>query len=553
MGTPKSPSIEHKVDQVLCLGNKVALYRLFQNDSTSRGLGFQAMVMADHYRSPHEAQAVLQEWQSSAGDPYALFASTYARLALGEAQAVPIGIQELQKISQRPLYLGQWLLIEHAGRARQFAQQAELVSLALKQETRAKDWIFHAVLRSIDQDNPDLMPLRKLLTKVKDDSPLLHLLRWRVAEDMPIVERITKLENLARHNPQIAPIRVQLAALYFNVGQGRNALATLDHVAELDALDAGMIGRRLALAMMLPDTIGTTEQKLMQIMQQVPQTVRQCGIVASYLLVLYWLTGRLVEAYETVKEHYPFTQLEDCDNDRPARVFFNYVVSLCVHWQENQRLYQGSGLPLTVIGESHSLSPHLTKYPLQGTNYRTQAAFVMGCKMFHLGSKFRTVYQEAVEAHLADIEPASAIMFAIGEIDCRPEEGIWPAAQKSNKRVLEIANKTVDGYLTFVAAKIAKYRFSKVIIQGVAAPGYELTGKRDPGDKPKFLGMIKAVNERLKAGSLAFGWQFLDIYSATADENGLGNRRWHLDGWHLKPSFYQQADRWLVKPPTHRG
>lgn len=548
MDTPKSHGNEHKVDKVLCRGNKVALYRLFQNDSTPRGLSFQAMVMADHYRSPHEAHSLLPEWQNCAGDPYALFAATYARMALGEAQAVPLGIQELQKIGRRPQYLGQWLLIEHTGRARQFAQQAELVSLALKQETRAKDWIFHAVLRSLDQDSPDLAPLCKLLAKVKESSPLLHLLRWRVTEGAPLAERISRLEILARENPKVAPIHVQLAALYFNVGQGRNALAVLDHVAELDALDAGMIGRRLALAMMLPETIGTTAQKLIQVMQQVPQTVRQRGIVASYLLVLYWLTGKLVDAYETVKAHFPFTQLDDCDNDRPARVFFNYVVGLCVHWQENQGLYQSSGLPLTVIGESHSLSPHLTTFPLQGTSYRAQAAFVIGCKMFHLASQYRTVYQEAVEAHLASITPGNALMFAIGEIDCRPEEGIWPAAKKSGKDVQELVQETVDGYLAFIREAIAQHSFNSITIQGVPAPGYELTEKRDPGDTPGFLQMIKAVNERLKVGSLAQGWRFLDVYAATVNESGTGNGQWHLDGWHLKPAFYQQADRWLVKP-----
>ena len=169
----------------------------------------------------------------------------------------------------------------------------------------------------------------------------------------------------------------------------------------------------------------------------------------------------------------------------------------------------------------------------------------MGCKMFHLASQYRTVYQEAVEAHLASITPGNNLMFAIGEIDCRPEEGIWPAAKKSGKDVQELVQETVDGYLAFIREALAQYPFNSITIQGVPAPGYQLTEKRDPGDVPGFLQMIKAVNDRLKAGSLAQGWKFLDVYAATVNESGTGNGLWHLDGWHLKPTFYQQADRWL--------
>jgi len=62
--------------------------------------------------------------------------------------------------------------------------------------------------------------------------------------------------------------------------------------------------------------------------------------------------------------------------------------------------------------------------------------------------------------------------------------------------------------------------------------------------------MIAEVNRQLKEGVLARGWHFLDVYAATVGEDGTGNAQWHLDGWHLQPMFYTQADRWLVKPPA---
>jgi len=385
--------------------------------------------------------------------------------------------------------------------------------------------------------------LKKIVRPIHQTSAALALLKHRLDDTSSFEERSTALEQLARRFPDTPCIQIALAAWHYNSGRAYPALAALDHVAKLDALDAGMIGRRLALAMTLPDA-GDTESRLKELLQRVPQTPRQRGAIASYLLVLYWLGGRLDDAYAVVQTHHSFTRLEDCDNDRPARVFFNYVLGLCVQWQENRALYQGDGQSLAVIGESHSLSPHHTSFNLAGSRYRAQSSFVMGCKMFHLGAQFPTVYQEAVAAHLARLESGTALMFAIGEIDCRPEEGIWPAAQKSGKDAIALADETVDRYLAYIARQTEMTNFSKVIIQGVPAPGYELTEQRDPGDKAGFLHMIRRVNERLKSGSHAQGWLFLDVYAATANENGQGNGRWHLDGWHLKPAFYQEAEKW---------
>ncbi len=501
------------------------------------------MILADFYRSHIESNRLLKNFHFT-NDPYAAFASTYARMAMGDSRGVKLGIKKLQRISNRPRYLSQWLLIEYAGRMKQFVQQAELVRRALHQESQSPDWIIHALLRSLDQEDVDTQPLRQLFDKVQSESPLLSLLRHRLDDTAPLPERILRLEKLAQLHSDLPAVQVLLAALYYNIGAGRKCLTLLNHIAKLDNLDAGMIYRWLTLAMLHPDS-GDTEEQLISIMQQIPPIVRIQGIIASYLLVHYWLNFNLEKAHKIVKTHFEFAQLTECDSDRAARIFFNYVLGLCIHWQDNQTIYQGSGHSLHVIGESHSLSPHMTTFSLGNTRYRAQSAFLMGCKMFHLGTQFDTVYQEAAVAHIANIPPSSSIMFTIGEIDCRPGEGIWPAAHKSSRDVQELVRETVDRYLEFIKKQTHNFLIKNIIIQGVPAPGYTLSEKQDPGDIAGFLHMIKAVNERLKAGALAFGWQFLDVYAATADENGIGNEKWHLDGFHLKPSFYQDADKWL--------
>jgi hypothetical protein len=60
--------------------------------------------------------------------------------------------------------------------------------------------------------------------------------------------------------------------------------------------------------------------------------------------------------------------------------------------------------------------------------------------------------------------------------------------------------------------------------------------------------MIRKVNIELEAATRERGWSFLDVYSATANIDMEGNGEWHLDGWHLKQSFYVGVDRWLRLP-----
>ncbi len=60
--------------------------------------------------------------------------------------------------------------------------------------------------------------------------------------------------------------------------------------------------------------------------------------------------------------------------------------------------------------------------------------------------------------------------------------------------------------------------------------------------------MFVKINNLLKELTLKQGWNFLDIYSATVGEDKRGNKEWHIDGIHLQPLIYTQADKWLIKP-----
>lgn len=477
-------------------------------------------------------------------DPYVIFPSAYAYMALGKSDAVPNGVQRLLNVGCQP-YLVQWLLIEHAGRCQEFVRQAEFFRMAFDREKGNRDWIFHALLRSLDQSFVDMDPLRRVLPVDEGRGAVFDLLRWMIGQGNG-EERVAQLEFLAESNPRFAPVHIQLAAVYFNNGQGGKSLSILDHVANLDALDAGAISRMLSLIMMMHLNIDDAEHKLLKLMEIVPNTVRQKGIVASYLLIFYWISNKMESAFNLIKENLQFTVIDECENDKSARIFFNYILNLCVYRQKNKDIYHGNGCVLNVIGESHSLSPHMTSFHVGDILYSARANFVIGCKMFHLSNDGWNIYKEAVVSHLSKVAPGSGLMFTVGEIDCRPDEGIWPARLKSIKSIKEIVESTIDGYLNFLNDAIKGLELSKVIIQGIPAPGYELSDKIDAAEVRDFLMMVNYVNSYLKNSSLKRGWFFLDVYSATVDENFSGNFSWHLDKWHLKPDFYQFSNKWLI-------
>ena len=92
------------------------------------------------------------------------------------------------------------------------------------------------------------------------------------------------------------------------------------------------------------------------------------------------------------------------------------------------------------------------------------------------------------------------------------------------------------------------HQLASITVQGIPAPGYAFEEDKDPGDIPGFVAMIRAVNDCLRAKSLAAGFNFLDVHAATVGADGRGNGRWHLDGYHLSPAFYRQAQDWLRSP-----
>ena len=53
--------------------------------------------------------------------------------------------------------------------------------------------------------------------------------------------------------------------------------------------------------------------------------------------------------------------------------------------------------------------------------------------------------------------------------------------------------------------------------------------------------LIKDLNKKLKELSKKMGFGFLDVHELTDRGDGLSNKKWHMDGYHLSSQGFLKA------------
>lgn len=149
---------------------------------------------------------------------------------------------------------------------------------------------------------------------------------------------------------------------------------------------------------------------------------------------------------------------------------------------------------------------------------------------------------------MAMIPRQSTILLSIGEIDCRPAEGIINAWKKTPEKPLEeFAYSTASGYVSYVIG-IASRHGHRLVIGGVPAPNIKLLNILEADVAGQLVGLIRTFNATLKKLALASGMDFLDAYSLTDRGDGIADGQWHIDNYHLLPVAMAEAfDRYCLQ------
>ena len=531
----------------LTLFRDYAWASLWQKERCATASDWRSALLAAWWQNPPE-KPIAAAQLAIHRKPEPVFAAGIIGLSVGDGALAEAVLKRLLTL-HAPGWMSGWIGLELFGRKREFAHQASLLA-KFRQDVA---WPFAACLQSLDQKEIDPAPLLAYFEAHPPAHPLAEILVGRLLtaagkEELSLARLSALIPSLGNHADLKALAHYHLAyaatkALRFDL-----AIRAFDAAAQGGFIDIPTLSRWINLALSYPGAWSSVPARIAHAITLVPDDDRTKSAFAANALIFCWINAEFAKAFEVVKTYHNFQNLPEKPDDRNEQIFFRYVLYLCAYWQLHPEIYSAPdpGARLHVLGESHALSPANAPVAWHGSRYLARSHFVMGVKMWHLAREQSGLHREMLKLRIEQLPEGAEVLFCIGEIDCRPNEGIWSAARKQGRAVLPFVEMTVRGYLNRLAELISSRKLGRIVIQGVPAPNYDLSGTRDTGDPAGFLAMIAEVNRELRQGTLSRGWDFLDVYAATANETGTSNRAWHLDPYHLQPGFYTHAEKWLV-------
>ena len=274
---------------------------------------------------------------------------------------------------------------------------------------------------------------------------------------------------------------------------------------------------------------------------------------AVSLATLYYLDGSIERCRNMLEVSRPINAASGSAHEY-ARTYWGYLNSLLADYQEhNGEKHQRKDLDaLYVVGDSHSLSAHGVVVRYHGQEMNCTAKWLEGCKQWHLGNSKPNRFKHRFEGIMKTLPHESMILLLIGEIDCRPDEGIIKAWKKSQGTSLEeVAKATAASYVSYVTGIAAKFGH-RVIVGGIPATNIRLD-TLDTETAGQLVRLIRLFNTVLKDQALAASMDFLDVYALTDRGDGIASGEWHIDNNHLLPSAITEAFSKHLVASEHPG
>jgi len=259
--------------------------------------------------------------------------------------------------------------------------------------------------------------------------------------------------------------------------------------------------------------------------------------------IIAWIHGDLnaCESHQTMAK-----AILDCPpTDKvtySALGYYKFLQALLIFRQEHPSLYaQSAEETLHIIGDSHNLSYADTVITLKGIRHKVASHLIMGCKAWHLARPGMNRFKASFDCALQQLPHGATAIISIGEIDCRHNEGIFPAHKKYQTDLKSSIESLVHDFVHYVVNKTREMEL-KLIFYGVPAPHCSLSHLSNH-DRQTFLQVVELFNGCLANAALSSHCGFIDVYGQTVTENGLADGRHHIDAFHLSPDFLAHACR----------
>lgn len=282
------------------------------------------------------------------------------------------------------------------------------------------------------------------------------------------------------------------------------------------------------------------------------------AILKSYLAVEKWLNFNVHDLNLIFSSLIGKSDIEIKSIDGiHSQAHMKLIARLLMFRLQNQDLYNQQVVNnIFAIGDSHTLSMANAIISLNEKKMKVVSLPIRGIKMFHIGSKSPKKYNSYVAARLSSVPLESDLIFSVGEIDSRPNEGMFPLLYENGNDHFDncgsLIEKTVGQYTDELSQLIKKSGISpnSITLMGVPQPGYNIEKGLPKGSNvEKFLLFLDHVNETIKTHAYKKKWGFIDLGLATKPGN-YDDKSGRIDTIHMSPLFYSNLDKFFTHSPN---
>ncbi len=225
-----------------------------------------------------------------------------------------------------------------------------------------------------------------------------------------------------------------------------------------------------------------------------------------------------------------------------AQGYYKFLQALSDFRGEHHALYaESADQNVHIIGDSHNLSYTGTVITLGGIKHRVVSHLIMGCKAWHLVRPGMNRFKASFDCALQQLPHGATAIISIGEIDCRHNEGVFPAHKKYQTDLKSSVESLANDFVQYVVNK-AREKELALIFYGVPAPHCSLS-HLSGHDRQTFLQTVELFNTCLAKAAVSGHCRFIDVYRQTITDGGVANDRYHIDEFHLSPDFLAYACR----------
>ena len=252
--------------------------------------------------------------------------------------------------------------------------------------------------------------------------------------------------------------------------------------------------------------------------------------------ILFWLFDNPVEAEqaillsESIYQHQQQTNSVALSN---LCTFHSYIKQLLVLKKQKIVEKREDDLEsLYFISESHGFAPNDGIVDYEGITYQIRSLFLHGTKVLHLIQDKNNSHQQGLLSILEGLPEKSKVVMAVGEIDCRTNEGIFVYCLKNKLDYKHVIDDMLSQYIAMLNQQAKLYDI-EILLYGVPAPNQlQVDLLCDMEQQELFKQVINYFNKKLKSLCDDSQFAFLDVYQLT-EQNLVSNLDYHLDTYHV--------------------